>query len=204
VSVHLGQTGESAAVPLAELIDAIRAGDQHAAAELVRQYEPEIRRFVRFRLTDPRLRRLLDSVDICQSVMARFFNRIQTERLTVEHPLQLLKLLTTMARNSLCDHARKARVRRQIAGVNDGLQLANIADPRISVEDLAEQADLVSRLRSRLRTEDQQVMDLWVQGNGWEVLSKQFGCEPDALRKRLTRAIDRAAQSMGLLEADDA
>ena len=38
-----------------ELIRRVRAGDPGAAAELVRRYEPAIRRAVRFRLADARL-----------------------------------------------------------------------------------------------------------------------------------------------------
>ena len=44
-----------------ELIRRVRAGDQDAATELVRRYEPAIRRAVRFRLADTRLQRVLDS-----------------------------------------------------------------------------------------------------------------------------------------------
>src|SRR5262245_23610315 len=51
-----------------ELMRRVRAGDEQAAADLVRRYEPAIRRAVRVRLRDPQLRRLLDSIDICQSV----------------------------------------------------------------------------------------------------------------------------------------
>ena len=58
-----------------ELITRVRAGNEEAAAELVREYEPEIRREIHFRLTDPSLRRIVESVDICQSVLANFFAR---------------------------------------------------------------------------------------------------------------------------------
>src|SRR5262245_7793683 len=43
-----------------DLISKVRAGDDDAAAELVRLYEPAIRREVRLRLRDPRLRRMFD------------------------------------------------------------------------------------------------------------------------------------------------
>ena len=49
-----------------ELIQRVPAGDQGAATELVKRYEPAIRRAVRFRLADARLGTLLDSMDICQ------------------------------------------------------------------------------------------------------------------------------------------
>ena len=57
----------------APLMELVRRGDQRAAAELVRRYEPEVRRFIRFRLSTPALRRTMDSLDICQSVLFKFF-----------------------------------------------------------------------------------------------------------------------------------
>jgi hypothetical protein len=42
---------------LRTLLDRVRAGDQEAATELVRRYEPALRRVVRLRLRDRRLRR---------------------------------------------------------------------------------------------------------------------------------------------------
>jgi DNA-directed RNA polymerase specialized sigma24 family protein len=51
------------------LIERVRARDEGAATELVRRYEPMVRRAARVRLAD----RLLDSMDICQPVMASFF-----------------------------------------------------------------------------------------------------------------------------------
>ena len=79
----------------------VRAGDEQAATELVRSYEPAIRRAARVRMTDVRLRRVLDSMDICQSVMASFFVRAASGLYDLETPEQLLRLLATMARNTI-------------------------------------------------------------------------------------------------------
>ena len=46
-----------------QLIERVRAGDDQAASDLVRLYEPEVRRFIHFRLTTPALRRFVDSLD---------------------------------------------------------------------------------------------------------------------------------------------
>src|SRR5260370_4819279 len=78
-----------------EFIKRVRAGDEQAATELVRQYETEIRREVRLRLRDGRLRRGFDSVDICQSVLASFFVRAALGQYELEEPQQLIKLLVT-------------------------------------------------------------------------------------------------------------
>src|SRR5882724_12732302 len=88
-------------------LERVRTGDQKAAEELVRMYEPEIRREVRLRLRDSRLRRDFDSVDICQSVLASFFVRAALGQYELEKPEQLIKLLVTMTRNKLIGKIRK-------------------------------------------------------------------------------------------------
>src|SRR6516162_6904582 len=90
-----------------DLIRRVRAGDQQAATDLVREYESEIRRAIRVKLTDPSMCRVLDSMDICQSVMANFFVRARGGQFDLERPDQLLRLLVTMARNKLLDQVRK-------------------------------------------------------------------------------------------------
>src|SRR4051794_2951522 len=76
----------------------VRDGDGRAAEELVRRYEPEIRLEVRtwLRLRDPRLRRVFDSMDICQSVMASFFVRAAIGEYELDEPRQLIRLLVGM------------------------------------------------------------------------------------------------------------
>jgi DNA-directed RNA polymerase specialized sigma24 family protein len=96
-----------------ELIRRVRAWDQEAAAELVRRYEPMIRRTVRFRLADARLDNLLESMDISQSVLRSFFVRAAAGQYDLETPGQLLRLLATMARNKLISTARRHRTLRR-------------------------------------------------------------------------------------------
>ena len=91
----------------ADFVARIRAGDEQAAAELVRQFEPLIRREIRMQLDDHRLSRLFDSMDICQSVLASFFLRTAAGEYDLERPEQLVGLLVTMARNKLASAARR-------------------------------------------------------------------------------------------------
>ena len=79
--------------PFAEFMGRIRAGDARAAEDLVRQYESAIRVAVRTRLTDPKLRRQFDSMDVCQSVLASFFLRAARGQYALDEPEQLVKLL---------------------------------------------------------------------------------------------------------------
>src|SRR5262245_19941274 len=97
----------------AEFMRRIRAGDEAAAAELLRRYEPLIRREVRFRLRDRRLHRLFDSQDICQLVLASFFVGTAAGQYDLEEPGQLLKLLVAMARNKLAVQVRNQQRQRR-------------------------------------------------------------------------------------------
>src|SRR6516225_6737145 len=102
------------------LVRRVRAGNSDAARELVQQYEPAIRRVVRLQLRDSRVRRLLDSMDICQSVMASFFVRAASGQYELEKPEQLLRLLVVMARNKLASQSRKAQVVRRKDQIAEG------------------------------------------------------------------------------------
>jgi len=118
-----------------DLIRRVREGDEVAAAELVRGYEPAIRRVVRVHLRDPRLRRVLDSMDVCQSVLATFFVRANLGQYDVATPEDLLKLLGRIARNKLTNQINKHRAERRdyrreeaLAG-REGLTRAAGSDP---------------------------------------------------------------------------
>ncbi len=96
-----------------ELIRKVRAGDEGAATEFVRTYERALLREIRLRLRDSRLRRALDSGDICQSVLASFFLRAAAGQYELTRSEQLIRLLTAMARNKLATEARHSYVSRR-------------------------------------------------------------------------------------------
>lgn len=105
--------------------------DEEAAAELVRSYEPELRRYIRFRLTDPELRRFLDSLDVCQSVFAAFFVHLSAGEVQSSHPRQLMRLLTAMAQNKLRDKRRRSQAQCRAGGL---LKTANREAPELVPE----------------------------------------------------------------------
>ena len=75
----------------------------------------------RVRLTDPRLRRVLDSMDVCQSVLASFFVRAAAGQYDLDDPSQLIALLVRMAQNKLAGQARFHHRERRDAGQAGGL-----------------------------------------------------------------------------------
>jgi RNA polymerase sigma-70 factor (ECF subfamily) len=89
----------------------VRAGDKDAAGELVHLYGPAIRCEVRLRLTNPAVTRLVDSLDVCQSVLRTFFVRVRAGQYDLDSPADLLRLLVRMARNKAINQARKMLAR---------------------------------------------------------------------------------------------
>ena len=139
-----------------DLIRRVRAGDEFAAKEIVRLYEPAIRREARVRLVDTRLRRLFDSMDICQSVFASFFLRAAMGQYELATPAHLLKLLTSMSRKKLIDHAREHQAaRRDHRRLTPGSQdLRNAKDINPSPSQQVAGKELLLEFRSRLSAEE--------------------------------------------------
>jgi RNA polymerase sigma-70 factor (ECF subfamily) len=179
------------------LLRRVRAGDQEAAAELVRQYEGEIRRAVRLRL-DPRLGRALDSMDICQSVLGNFFVRAAAGQFDLEEPAQLLKLLVKMARNRLLDHARKPANRPAAA---DSAVLTGAVGREETPSQVACYEELLQKVRERLTAEERDLAEQRAQGRPWAEIAAERGDSPERLRKLLERALDRVTREVGLEEA---
>ncbi|SRR5579871_5714018 len=183
------------------LVRRVRAGDGAAAEELVRLYEPAVRRVVRLRLRDPRLRRVLDSADVCQSVLASFFARAAAGQYELERPEQLLRLLAVMARNKLAGQARRAYVTRREAG-EDAPCGNSLLDPGPGPCQEVAWRDLLGAVRGRLSDEERQLADRRSRSLGWEEIATELGGSPEALRKKLARALDRVARQLGLDDLD--
>ena len=185
------------------LVGRVRRGDAGAAAELVRAYEPEIRRIIRLNLADARLRRTLDSVDIFQSVMMNFFVRAGAGQFELERPEQLLKLLAAMARNKLRDHVARQRAgRRDVRRLEAGgaAALEGVPGSGETPSQVVAGRELLEKLRGLLTPEERYLAEQRADGREWADLAREKGEEPDALRKRLRRAVGRAARQLGLEE----
>lgn len=186
--------------PFAELLARVRSGDPAAAEELVRRYEPMIRLEVRMRLRDPRLRRLFDSLDVCQSVLGSFFVRAAAGQYDLQRPEHVAALLAVMARNKLAAEARRHTrgvrdVRKQAGGPADEFEVAGpVATPSRHVE----YRELLDRFRSRLTDDERALADRRAAGKSWGEIAAELGGEPKALGKRLERALDRVSQELGL------
>jgi RNA polymerase sigma-70 factor (ECF subfamily) len=187
-----------------EFIRRIRAGDECAAVELLRRYEPAIRRTVRVRLRDPKLRRVIESADICQSVFASFFVRTALGQYDLESPDQLLRLLAAIARNKLAGEAnREHAARRDPRRINPAIVLENRAASGKSPSSELAARELVQEVRRRMSPEERKLLERREQGLGWTEIAAELGGTSDALRIRLARAAARISRELGLNEASD-
>jgi RNA polymerase sigma-70 factor (ECF subfamily) len=188
-----------------DLIRRVRDRDQEAAAELVRRYENAIRRVIRIHLRDTRMRRVLDSMDICQSVLASFFVRTALGQYELETPEQLLHLLTSITRNKLTNQANRLRAQRRDirreAIIGDDAN--RVLDPASDPSEQASAKEILEKVRARLDESERYLAEQRALGRGWKELAEELGGTDVALRKKLTRALDRVMTQLGLDEVAD-
>ena len=187
-----------------ELIQRVRDRDPEAARELILRYESAIRRVIRIRMRDAGMRRLLDSTDICQSVMASFFIRTALGQYELDSPQQLVGLLTAIARNKLANQANRLRARRRDirrdSSADDGEPIPDSApDPG----DQASARELLVKVRERLGSDERHLAEQRSLGRSWGELADELGGTEVALRKKLTRAVNRAMADLGLGDESD-
>jgi RNA polymerase sigma-70 factor (ECF subfamily) len=188
-----------------DLLRRVRAGDQAAATELVRVYAPAIRRAVRVRMADDRLRRVFDSSDICQSVLASFFACAALGQYELESHEELLQLLVTMARNMLVQAVRKQRTKKYDHRRLDpgGLESAQVADSAADPARLVSNAEMHQEVTRRLPKQERVLLELPQQGYTWNEIAEQWGGKPNTLRMRLDRAVAEVARQLGWDEIGD-
>jgi RNA polymerase sigma-70 factor (ECF subfamily) len=184
-----------------EFLKRVRKGDAAAAEDLVRRYEPMIRREVRLKLHDPSLNRVFDSVDVCQSVLASFFVRAAAGQYDLEHPMQLVALLSRMARNKLVKAARHNQAQRRggrqkAVSVDEMEPAGNSATPSRVVA----ARDLLDQVRRHLSDEEQNLANLRGQGEEWAAIAERLGGTANGRRMQLNRALDRVVRELGLEE----
>ena len=191
--------------PFRDLVKRIRAGDPAAAEELVRRYEPEVRREVRLRLKGPGLRRLLDSMDISQSVLSNFFLRAAIGEFVLDHPTQLLRLLITMAKNRVTYWARRLQAEKRDKRKDRALDAIPPDSPHFhaggpSPSAHASAAELLEQFEARMSEDERRIADLRRTGRSWQQVADEMGERSDAVRKRLERARRRICDQLGLDE----
>jgi RNA polymerase sigma-70 factor (ECF subfamily) len=184
-----------------DLLERVKAGDPEAAAELIRHCEPDIRLEVRVRLRaqDGRMRRLLDSMDITQSVLGSFFVGVAAGRFNLENPQQLFGLLLAMTRNKLLKKVRYQRQQqRDICRVQAFDPAWDVPGRSETPSQIVAWQELLGEFHKRLTEEERQIAERRRQGQPWEAIAAELGGTANSRRKQLQRAFARVAQQLGL------
>ena len=116
-----------------------------------------------------------------------------------------------MTRNKLAGQVKRHRsarrdFRRVAAAPDDSAGGADDGAGRLAGQDPTPSRDLAARelleeaLR-RLSPEERRILDCREQGGQWAEIAAELGSSPEAIRKKLTRAVDRVAHELGLDES---
>jgi RNA polymerase sigma factor (sigma-70 family) len=182
----------------------VRLGDEEALAELLRQYEPEVRRAARY-LLGRLMRSGLDSVDLVQSVYVALLEGLRDKRFYLSNAQQFLGLANKIVRGKVARHWRKARHQfpldaeaLETGAVGAGATAASggETDPAAQVE----YNDALEHLFAYLNEPEREVVELRLLGCSTAEVARRLGLDPDVLRVRLSRLRRRLREEKALIE----
>jgi DNA-directed RNA polymerase specialized sigma24 family protein len=108
-----------------------------------------------------------------------------------------------MAHHRVVDLARHHRAacrdNRRVSPLGEAM-LTEMVDTAATPSRLVLGKDLLGEIRNRMTDEERAVLDRRTQGLSWEEIAAQLDCTSGAVRKRLTRALDRIGTALGLHE----
>jgi RNA polymerase sigma-70 factor (ECF subfamily) len=155
---------------------------------------------VRLRVQEARLRRLLDSMDITQSVLASFFTGVALGRFAPKHPRQMLGLLITMTRNKLLtqvrDQRRQRRDIRRVQSIDPAVH--DVAAVGESPSQYVAGNEILKECRKRLTHEEQLLAQRRGDGLPWTAIAEELGGTAEGRRKQLERAFARITRELNL------
>jgi RNA polymerase sigma factor (sigma-70 family) len=167
----------------------IKDGDEDAARELLRRYEPEVRLVVRRQL--PRLlRSRFDSLDFLQSVWGSFFRKVRTGPAEFEDSRHLVAFLARAAKNKVIDEyrragSRKADMSREESLWGEGDRPKELADPIDTPSQVAEARETFGRLRDLVPEERRVVIDLRAEGLSSREIGDRLGISERTVQRVL-------------------
>ncbi|MEM7312732.1 MAG: sigma-70 family RNA polymerase sigma factor [Planctomycetota bacterium] len=174
------------------LMDGVRANDEESTRRLVECYEPQIRRTVRMRLLNSRLRTWIDSTDVTQSVLGRFFARFANGKLDCSSASSLRALLLTMTRNRVRDWVRRQRTATRDICRQVPFEEANQYTPRSDNQQpdrQCEDREILELAYQSLQPVERAMALARANGESWQSIAKQHGKSKEAVRMQYSRAI---------------
>ncbi len=177
---------------LQEFFAKIQGGDEGAVKAILEELDPFLRRVIRMRLLDGRLRHAVDTTDILQSLLKDFLHNpppaSPPKRARRSYAPTSLPPCATRSRR---DCARSAAMRAVFP------RNGNPRVPSRMSANAPEDQDFAAAIRSRLGESTRLLFDLKAQGLTWQEVAAQVGGRADALRMRLNRAVAAVLTELG-------
>jgi RNA polymerase sigma factor (sigma-70 family) len=181
------------------LLKRISEGDAAAEEEFVREYQPHVRRHVRTRLRLRRIRRISDTSDICQVVLASVMVRCALGQYDIDDSGAMRRLLIRIADHKVIDLARKPEFRFPHLSISrmdeDGIEPADSKSSPTSELVLDE---LIAKGGQLLTDTERAIVELRRKGMSWDEVGEELAMKGDACRKRHGRAVERIVRELGL------
>lgn len=194
------------------LLRRLRSGDQAAAAEIHTHFGGHIRRLARQWLSRKKLGRLLDSEDICQSVLCDFFARYEQGSYQLSDEVQLRALLARITTSRLLYHWERHRTAKRDLrrleehgahengvrehGAHENVLGSVAVTGQPSPSEVLAGRELMEEFRRRFSADEWTIVQLRNDGESWKAISENIGRSPDTLRMQFTRAVTRVAQEL--------
>ena len=187
------------------LLKLVRSGNPNATSKFLAEYEPFVRRAMRFRLARASLQSAADSVDVCQSVFGSLFIRLFAGEYELATEEDLNKLLYSIANNKFLALQRRELAKRRDRRLTVSLDTrVEIADKRqVTPERLLSLMELMTKFESNLEPDEWQLYQLRKQGQSWHSIATQVNDDPIVLRKRLSRAVRRVALALRIEDPEE-
>src|SRR5438874_1961260 len=96
-----------------QLLSRVRAWEPEAVETFLARFEAEVRREIRIRLTDPRIRLAHSESDVCQSVVFDFLLRLGAGQYDFDDSAEVVRFLITATANKVRNLARKEKAARR-------------------------------------------------------------------------------------------
>jgi RNA polymerase sigma-70 factor, ECF subfamily len=187
----------------AELVDRVKAGDDLAMAQLIKQHEGALLRTASA-LIGRSLQSSLDSVDLVQSVQMVMWVGLRTGKFSLPTPEQWLGLAKVLLKRKVARHCRS--IQPQAHATLDGALRDTVKDMAIftppTENDPSEKAefdDLVENFLSQLDGLDRELVKLRFEGHSTADVARKLNLDAGVLRVRLGRLRKRFGEFRNLL-----
>ena len=187
-------TNSTPANSFQEAMSRLRDGDDQAAWDLIKEYEPHLRRVIRRKL-DARMQSKFDSIDFAQMVWTSFFSD-PAKLVQFQDREHLLQYLVRVAKNKFVDEYRR-RMRTEKHGASRECSLQDSAN-RLRLPKSGSTPSQYAMARERWRIlmtnqsqRDQEIVRLRIGGATFDEIAKELAIGEKTVRRVLDRLMAR-------------